>query len=246
LSGRVAWLPRIVGHRGAAGLAPENTLEGLAAASRAGGRAVEFDAKLSADGVAILMHDDTLERTTNGRGRVSAAPWRAIGGLDAGTWFGPDWRNARVPTLAQALDFVRDRNLHCDIEIKPTAGREVETALAVVAEVMRRWPPRRRRPLISSFSRLVLAAARGAAPRLPRGLLILELPEDWEAAARDLDCGWLICSDRIVTRRLASTIRKAGFALGVFTVNDPRRAATLWRWGAGAVVTDRPDLLRPA
>ncbi len=243
MNDRAGWLPRIVGHRGAAGLAPENTLEGLAAAARLGARAVEFDAKLSADGVCVLIHDDMLDRTTDGRGPVAAAPWRAIRKLDAGGWFGPDWRASRVPTLAQALDLARAHDLQCDIEIKPSAGREVETALAVVAEVTRCWPARRRKPLMTSFSRLALAAARGAAPRLPRGLNVWEHPDDWAAAARDLDCGWVICADRFMTRAWAGAIRKAGFALGVFTVNDPRRAATLWRWGVGAVVTDRPDLL---
>jgi glycerophosphoryl diester phosphodiesterase len=240
-----AYLPRVVGHRGAAGLAPENTLEGLGEAARLGARAVEFDVKLSADGVAVLMHDDTLDRTTDGRGPAAAASARALCRLDAGAWFGAAWRGARVPTLAEALDLVLARRLQADIEIKPSPGREVETALAVVAEIDRRWPRRRRPPLLTSFSRLALAAARGAAPDRPRGLLVWERPEDWERAARDLDCGWVLVADRFVTRAWAAAIRRAGFGLGIYTVNKPRRAATLLRWGAQAIVTDRPDLLLP-
>ena len=96
-------LPAVIGHRGAAAYAPENTLEGIREAARRGARWVEFDAKLTGDGVVILMHDDTLDRTTNGRGPVAQASYREIGLLDAGAWFGAAWRGTRVPRLADAL-----------------------------------------------------------------------------------------------------------------------------------------------
>src|SRR5262245_53621059 len=96
-------LPRVIGHRGAAAYAPENTLESIREAAHRGARWVEFDAKLTGDGAVILMHDDTLDRTTNSRGPVAQTSLADIARLDAGAWFGEPWRGARVPTLADTL-----------------------------------------------------------------------------------------------------------------------------------------------
>ncbi|HET6220602.1 MAG TPA: glycerophosphodiester phosphodiesterase family protein, partial [Dongiaceae bacterium] len=104
-------LPRVIGHRGAAAYAPENTLEGLREAARRGAGWVEFDAKLTGDGVVVLMHDDTLDRTTDGTGPVAETSYAEISHLDAGAWFGPAWRGARVPTLADALALLVELDL---------------------------------------------------------------------------------------------------------------------------------------
>src|SRR5437867_11693182 len=128
-------LPSIIGHRGAADYAPENTLEGIREAARRGARWVEFDTKLTGDGVVILMHDDTLDRTTNGRGAVAGTAFHDIGLLDAGSWFGPAWRGVRVPRLADVLALLVELDMQANIEIKPCTGREVETAQAVVEDV---------------------------------------------------------------------------------------------------------------
>ena len=128
-------LPGVIGHRGAAAYAPENTLEGIREAANRGARWVEFDAKLTSDGVVILMHDDTLDRTTNGHGPVAQASYREIGLLDAGASFGAAWRGTRVPRLADALALLVELDMQANIEIKPCAGREIETA-RVVAEVV--------------------------------------------------------------------------------------------------------------
>ena len=95
-------LPEVIGHRGAAAYAPENTLESIREARGRGARWVEFDAKLTGDGVVILMHDETLDRTTSGHGLVAQTSVRDIVALDAGGWFGADWRGIRVPRLADA------------------------------------------------------------------------------------------------------------------------------------------------
>jgi hypothetical protein len=119
-------LPRVIGHRGAAALAPENTLEGLRVAARLGVRWVEVDAKLSADGVVVLFHDETLDRTTDGNGPVAATRFAVLRRLDAGAWFGPAWRGPRVPTLEQALDLLSELGLRANVEIKPCPGREAK------------------------------------------------------------------------------------------------------------------------
>ena len=92
--------PRLVAHRGAGKLAPENTLTAMRVGHAHGYRMVEFDVKLSADGVAFLLHDATLERTTSGRGRADALPWRELSRLDAGAWHSAEYAGEPVPTLA--------------------------------------------------------------------------------------------------------------------------------------------------
>ncbi len=230
-----------MGHRGAAALAPENTLEGLRTAARIGVRAVEFDVKLTQDGVPILMHDDTLQRTTDGEGRVAATRFEAIARLDAGAWFAPEFSGARVPRLADALRLVLDLGLAANMEIKASPGEEEATARAAGEVVRRLWPKDREPPLVSSFAR---ASLRASAPGLPRALLLLERPPDW-MAAKEMGCVALNCADRSLTPGWARDIKQAGLALAAFTVNDPGRAAELYGWGVDCIITDRPDAILP-
>jgi glycerophosphoryl diester phosphodiesterase len=236
-------LPRIIGHRGAAAYAPENTLEGIREAARRGARWVEFDAKLTGDGVVILMHDDTLDRTTNGHGPVARTSFADIGRLDAGAWFGEAWRGARVPRLADVLGLLVELDMRANVEIKPCPGREIETARAVADVVRHSWPAERPGPLLSSFSRVSLGEARAQAPDVPRGLLIWEFVADWADAATALGCVSIHCADQHLTPPWADGIRKAGFALAVYTVNDPRRAVELEGWGVQCLITDRPNAI---
>jgi glycerophosphoryl diester phosphodiesterase len=236
-------LPRVIGHRGAAAYAPENTLEGIREAAARGARWVEFDAKLTRDGIVILMHDDTLDRTTTGHGPVAGASHTMIRELDAGAWYGDRWRGARVPTLAEALLLLAELGMYANIEIKPSPGREAETARSIGETVRRCWPAERMRPLLSSFSRTSLAAIRDSAPEMPRGLLIWEYGADWAVAAAGLGCASIHCADRHLTPQWATDIRSAGYALAAYTVNDPARAVELFDWGVQCIITDCPDLI---
>jgi glycerophosphoryl diester phosphodiesterase len=148
-----------------------------------------------------------------------------------------------VPLLADALALLVELDMHANIEIKPCPGRDVETARAVTEVVRRAWPADRRRPLLSSFSRASLGGARDGAAEIPRGLLIWEFVADWAAAAAELGCVSVHCADEHVTPAWAAAIRKAGFGLAVYTVNDPARAVELRRWGVQCLFTDRPDAI---
>ena len=135
-------IPRIVGHRGAAKAAPENTLESLREAKRQGAACVEVDAKLTADNAIILMHDDILDRTTSGQGLVAQATLEQIRALDAGSWLAPNWAGVRVPTLEEAVQELTRLGLNCNVEIKPCPGRELVTAELVMRALQRLWPAR--------------------------------------------------------------------------------------------------------
>lgn len=236
----------MIGHRGAAATAPENTLEGLRAAAALGAGGVEFDARLTADGRVVLLHDETLDRTTTGHGEVAQASFAAIRRLDAGSWFGPEWQGTRVPTLEEALQLVLELDLAPNIEIKPCPGRESETAQGVVETVRRLWPANREPPLLSSFARESLAVAQAGAPELPRGLLIWEQPPDWADAAAALGCRTVHCAHQHLTPAWAAEIKRSGYGLAVYTINDPTRAREVQGWGADSIITDRPDAIRAA
>jgi len=236
-------LPRVIGHRGAAALAPENTLAGLRRAAATGVTWVEFDVMLTGDAVPVLFHDDNLKRITGRNAPMSGTPYEIVRGLDAGAWFGPEFAGERIPTLEAALALVRDLGLCANIEIKPTPGRDRETAAAVVETILRCWPARAPSPLISSFKRDCLAVVRDRAPDLPRGLLALRLPRDWLSAVRALACSTVHVAGRRLTAKRAARIKTAGYGLAAFTVNDVARARTLLGWGVDSIITDSPDVM---
>ncbi len=236
-------LPPVIGHRGAAALAPENTLAGLRAAATAGARWVEFDVKLTGDDVCVLIHDETLDRTTDGQGRIAEMTLAAIQRYDAGCRFAPEFAGERVPTLVAAIGELERLGLGANIEIKPCAGRAVETARATVAVVAAHWPRTLPAPLISSFDRDCLAAVRDVAPDLPRGLIAERLPADWRDAVDSLDCRSMHLGNRKLTPAIAAEVLAAGLKLAVWTVNEPAESARWRAAGAHAIITDRPDAL---
>jgi glycerophosphoryl diester phosphodiesterase len=235
-------IPRIIGHRGAAATAPENTLAGIARAHAFGCRWVELDAKLSLDRVSLLMHDERLERTTDGSGLFADRTAAELKRLDAGSWKGPDFAGEPIPTLAEAIALMTRLGMGANIEIKPCPGREVETGHRVALELRRSWP-RGHGLLVSSFSTASLEAARAAAPELPRGLLVEVPPPDWPATARRLGCVTLNPWYEDTDPETIQTARELDLPLVVYTVNDPRRAAELLAAGIAGVITDMPERL---
>lgn len=239
-------VPRIIGHRGARATAPENTLAGIRQAKREGADWVEFDVKLTADGQAILMHDATLERTTDGRGEVRRTSLAEIRKLDAGIKKGPAWKGEKVPTLVEALALMAELGMGFNLEIKPCPGREAETARVALADLAQHWPADRPVPVISSFKLEALVAAREAAPHLPLGYLAEKLPADWTADMTRLGCRTVHPCWNGLTRAQIAAAKAAGYPLLVWTVNDPARARELVAWGVDSLITDAPSAIAAA
>lgn len=231
----------LIGHRGAAGLAPENTLAGLRRAAGLGLRWVELDVRMCAGGRLVLMHDATLERTTNGHGRVAGMAWEVIRRLDASAWYGSGHVGEGVPDLATAMGLADDLGLGVNIEIKAPCGAGAATACAVLTELGRLAPPPGR-VLVSSFDRPALAVF--APSPWPLGLLLRRPPRNWRALARKLGVATIVCDQRALTRRSVAAFKSAGLPLVAFTVNDPARARTLAHWGVDSIITDDPLALR--
>lgn len=235
--------PRVAAHRCGGTLAPENTLAGLRLAARLGCRAVEFDVMLSADCTPVLIHDETLERTTDGRGCVADTGDAALAMLDAGAWHSARYAGERIPTFAAAARLCRALDLWANVEIKPAAGHEAATGHAVASMARELWrgavPP-----VLSSFSAAALEAAARAAPDLPRGLLCAEVPASWRTEFERLGCYSLHCGWRHATPELLDELAGLDIPLVCYTVNEPAEAARLLRAGVAMVITDRPDLIR--
>jgi glycerophosphoryl diester phosphodiesterase len=236
-------IPHVIGHRGAAAHAPENTLAGFRRAKALGCGMVEFDVKLTRNRVPILMHDDTLERTTNGQGAVMNADFAAIRTLDAGRYFSPDFTGERIPTLEEALKLALELDLAVNIEIKPCPGRDVETAQVALAQALAIWPRDREPPLVSSFSVDSLAAAKEAAPDWPRGYLIWDRPPTWRALADTLGAATLNIAAEKETPATIAEYRATGRPVLAYTINDAAQAKALFAQGIVAVFSDRPDAI---
>lgn len=239
-------LPRVMGHRGAAAVAPENTLAGLRAAAAMGMTWVEFDVMLSGDGVPVLFHDDNLKRITGRKASMARTPFAELAKLEAGAWFGPGFIGEPIPSLEQALALAVELGFTPNIEIKPTPRRDAATAAAVADTIARCWPEDRPAPLISSFSRKALGIARDRVPSVPRALIAWRLPRDWEAAAETLECVSLHLRGLRLRAKTAAKVKRAGYQLAAFTVNDPKKALRLIAFGVDCIITDRPDVIAEA
>jgi glycerophosphoryl diester phosphodiesterase len=237
--------PRIIGHRGGGTLAPENTLAAIRKAAELGFGGVEFDVMLSSDGVPVLIHDETLERTTNGRGSVAATPYAKLASLDAGAWFGPEHRGEPLPTLEQAGRLCIELGLWANIEIKPASGFERETAIVAAKLVAELWAGASRKPLLSSFHGTCLEMARAAVPEFERGYLTDRIEPGSREAARRLGCVSVHCNCAHLTKAQADQIKRAGFGLLCYTVNETDLARRLFSWGVDAIFTDRLDRIPP-
>jgi len=241
--------PRIIGHRGAAALAPENTLASIRAAAEAGATWIEVDSKLAADNTPMLFHDGDLDRTTDATGRFAGLAAGAIAALDAGSWFGPEaapgFAGERVPTLEAALAEIRRLGLGLDLEIKPDRDNIAETA-ARSLEVLTEAGWTGADPiLITSFRPEAIKVFHTYGPEYPRGLLIWEWPEGWLDTARALDCVAVISDHKsLESEAHVRRITEAGFLAMTYTVNDRARAEQLLGWGVTSVVTDDPVAMR--
>jgi glycerophosphoryl diester phosphodiesterase len=236
-------LPRVIGHRGAAGLAPENTLAGFRAARAAGVRWVEFDVRLTADRVPVVIHDPTLDRVAGLAAPVARLTAARLAAVDAGARFAPRFAGERVPTLAEALAECRALGLGANVELKWCGVRSLALARRA-AEFLRAASDV---PLlVSSFRPALLGAVRRAAPDVPRGLLLERLRPGWRAAARRFGCATVNLDVREADDRAIDAVRAAGYGMVVYTVNEPAQAARLLAAGVDAVITDRPDLIADA
>ncbi len=245
--------PRWIAHRGAGKLAPENTLAAFRAGAEAGYRMFECDVKLSSDGVPFLMHDETLDRTTNAHdvlGRAVSAiggdhPWAELARLDAGGWHSTRYAGEPLPTLENISRFCLANGLLLNIEIKPTRGTERRTGEVVARHADRLWNNAPAPPLLTSFSPDALEGAASTAPQLPRGLLLDKLGRGWLEKALSRGCIALVCNHSLWDASIGTQAKNAGLRCLSYTVNDEPAAQRIIALGTDGIITDRVDLFAP-
>lgn len=237
-------LPKVIGHRGACGYAPENTLESIQTAAEIGAPWVELDVKLTRDNVPIIFHDEELDRTTNGSGLVAQTDYADIQTLEAGSWFGDSFAGIKIPTLEEAIEVLLTHDLGLNLEIKPCPGREKETAEAALDILSQIWDEHDKL-LISSFSHVGLEAARDVASDWARGLLIGgdEMPGNWRELADYLDVETMNLGSRLLTQEVCEEVMNEEYGLLVYTVNDPIEARRYQQWGVDCLFSDTPDVI---
>jgi glycerophosphoryl diester phosphodiesterase len=237
------FLPPVIAHRGASALAPENTLSALRLAHASGARWVEFDVKLTRDGMPILMHDDTLNRTTDGKGGVADIKWADMQKLDAGGWFKPHFAGEPVPYLGEALRVVLESDMQLNLEIKPCPGRAQATAMVAIFETSKIWPEDRPPPLISSFDEEALSIAAQLQPHWPRSFAFEKWRSDWREAAAAAKAQALTVDADLLTREHMPELVSCGLAILPYTVDDAKRAKQLIADGASAVFCNDPKAM---
>lgn len=248
-------LPLILAHRGASAYAPENTLAAFRLARELGADGIELDVQLSRDKIPVVIHDDMVDRTTGGRGRVADLTIGELARLDAGSWKTETYRGEPIPTFAQVLDGLSDwlypvgraRPGFVNVELKTdriaTDGLELET-LNVIARYNVQD-----RILLSSFSPLALARARSINSRLPRGLLYdptlpVYLRRAWLAFLVNPQA--LHPEHVMIDERYMAQARRRRLEVNTWTVDDPEEARRLARLGVHAIITNKPDVIRQA
>ena len=233
----------IIGHRGYAARAPENTLMSLEAALTAGARAVEFDVHVASCGTPVIIHDDVLDRTTDGSGPVSGQTVEQLRTLDAGSWFDPEFAGERIPTLADALDRVAGRALHIYPEVKEI--REPSDVDRIVRIVRDSTMSDRTTFISIDWSILERIRAVDAAVRI--GFIVVTADLFDQALS-------LALADRVAVLDLSheialddpSMVRRAkdeGVDVVTWTVNEPDEAIRLRQAGVTGFTTDHVDRL---
>ena len=233
----------VVAHRGFSGAAPENTLIAFAKAIEVGSDMIELDVHLSRDGEIVVIHDETLERTTNGKGRVVDHTLQELKKLDAGSSFGPQFAGERIPTLKEVLDLAKGR-VPVNIEIKnPTHGKYpiAELTEKVLREVNQAGMMDR--VIFSSFNPAALEWIGRKEPRAWGAFLfhrswnfLRDIPGSQEYAVLNL-------RNIHLTREKVAEIKKAGKRINVYTVNTDEEMEQFGRWGADGIITNHPDRL---
>lgn len=220
----------VIGHRGARGLAPENTLAGFRKALELGAPWIELDVQLHG-GDLLVFHDERLERCTNGRGRLDQHGLADLRGLDAGG-------GERIPFLGEVLDLV-DQRAGVNIELKTASGTAAAVAELLRAYLKRGWKPERW--LVSSFHLPELREFRRLLPEVPVGALLCGVPLDLAACGTALGAASINLALDFTDAALVADAKRRGMKVYVYTVNEPDDFARMEALGIDGVFTDYPD-----
>lgn len=237
--------PIIVAHRGLSAAAPENTLAAFALAIEEGADAIEFDLRLTADGVLAVIHDATLNRTTNGRGKVREMRYGDIHKLSAGAWFDPRFAAERVPTLDEVFTLAHHR-IGINIEIKEPPRHTQYDIVGKILNVAKKHHALQN-ILITSFYHEYIKRAKQLEPRVATGVLhhpVKNFRTRAAALAGKVRADYFICSKSALRKRMVRSAHDHGVLTGVYTVNQMKTLRRVTATGIDMIFTDDPFLIR--
>lgn len=235
---QVDGVPALVSHRGAALDAPENTVAAIRTALEQGAEAVELDVQLTQDDVPVLIHDPTVQRTTDGWGRVTQMTAAEIGELDAGSWFHPDFAGERVPTLAAALEVLQPAPINVFLELKDDWS---DAQLAPLVADLRRQGMLNR-VVLQSFNVDTLGALQRIAPEFARVMLTRQLGGSFTERALELGVSGVGAKSALFAAfpDAAAELRSQGLGIAVYTLNSAVEWSMAADFGVDLVITDDP------
>ncbi len=238
--------PAVIAHRGFSGTRPENTLAAVKAAIEVGADMVEVDVTLTADGQVVCIHDETVDRTTNGSGPVTSYDLEELQRLDAGSWFSSQWAGETIPTMAEVLEVAKGRVL-VNIEIKSeVVTPEAEGGIAEKVVRLINEMKMSDQVIVSSFEPLALQHVRAIDPSIVTASLFnKDIHRGWAPSdvVNPVDSRALNISQKRVTPALMDQCRTSEIPVGVYTVNKKRNMRKMIRLGVQAIFTNHPDQL---
>ncbi|GGE22856.1 glycerophosphoryl diester phosphodiesterase [Marinithermofilum abyssi] len=232
----------VYAHRGFSAMAPENTMAAFQRAVDAGADGVELDVHLTKDNKVVVIHDETVKRTTDGTGKVRELTLEELRRLDAGSWFDPEFKGEKIPTLEEVLQLVAEHGMKINIELKnnrviyPELEQKVANLLQQYGLV--------KQAVISSFNHYSLKVMKQVQPEIDTAILYMEgLVDPWvyakHAGATSLHPYWYTVVEEVV-----KGCQKENLPVRPFTVNQPKGMRRLLQLGVDAIITDKPDVLR--
>jgi glycerophosphoryl diester phosphodiesterase len=228
---------RIIAHRGASKYAPENTLAAFEKAYQLGAKYLECDIALTKDNVPIIIHDDTLERTTNGSGLVTASNWADISNLDAGLWYSSEFQGLKIPSLAELLRWHAQHDIVINYEIKQVDAEKVPFTVSTILHEFQKIKPYSKF-IFSSFQFAILHELRKASANFTIHSLVEKCSDATVEEAKKLNCIQYNLDLGSCSPYWIDKIHQVKMDVGVYTVNHAPIFKMLRDWGVDAVFTD--------
>lgn len=230
---------KVLAHRGSAGTHPENTIISFSEAVRVGADGIELDVHLTKDNEIVVIHDHTLERTTNGKGRVIDHSLKEIKKLDAGTWFSGSFQKVKVPTLGEVLFMMQENNLLINIEYKNVIIDYIGLEERVMREIERYDVANR--VIVSSFNHYSLKRMNDLNPKIECAVLYMEkIYEPWNYANM-LGAKSLHSPFHLVNNKIIQEAKKGNVSIRAYTVNHTDDVQRLMKEKCSAIITDYPE-----
>lgn len=230
----------VQGHRGSSAIAPENTIAAFRQAAEHGAKWVELDVALNADGDLIVIHDDSVDRTTDGSGNLGALTTAQIKALDGGSWFGTNFTGEKIPTLDEVITALGGFGLNINVEIKQHPHhKSLDQLVNAVADAIAKRPSHME-IMISSFDPECLKAMHKREPNLELAMLWGRVPDDWEAKLASIPATSIHAHYKGLCIGLLEQTSAKGIKVRAWTSNDPVELASFWHAGLTGVITDDP------